>query len=137
MFRHKWPWFAIAGMSAIVLVMSGVALYRYVWPLTDAGTEAVRIRQTEELLSAAKQYPSGEFPQDESTPGYLWGVGEECWKFIQSKVAKEPGRPIIVIADKSPDRRFYWVTAQFSDSSWIKLTYYQGLLFTLCETSKP
>lgn len=40
MFSHKWPWFAIAGMLAIVLVISGVALYRYVWPLTDAGTES-------------------------------------------------------------------------------------------------
>jgi hypothetical protein len=137
MLRRKWSWFAIAGILAIVLTIGGVALYWYVWPLTHAGTEAIRIRQTEELLSAAKQHPTGEFPQEESIPGYLWGVGEECWRFIQSKVAKEPARPMITIADKSPDRRYHWVTVRFSDSSWIKLTYYQGLLFSLCEKSGP
>jgi hypothetical protein len=112
---------------AIIITIGWLAWYQ------GPGSDAERIKQTQELLDSARRYPTGRFPQTESVPGYLWGISDDCWAFLQTRVAANVEQPKISIARKSDDGRWHWVRVQFADASWIEFDYYQGLL-SLCET---
>jgi hypothetical protein len=119
-------------IGAVVTVAIIVAIGWLAW-YQGPGSDAERIKQTEELLDVTRRYPTGKFPQDESVPGYLWGISDECWTFLRQQVAANAEKPAISIARKSDDGRWHWVRVQFTDASWIEFSYYQGLL-SLCQT---
>ena len=117
----------VAVTVAVIVAIGWLAWYQ------GPGSDAERIKQTEELLDAARRYPTGRFPRDETVPGYLWDISDACWAFLQARVAANAEQPKISIARKSPDAKWHWVNVQFADTSWIEFDYYQGLL-SLCET---
>jgi hypothetical protein len=122
-------------VGAVVTVAIIVAIGWLAWS-QGPGSDAERIKQTEELLAVARHYPTGGFPQDETVPGYLWGITDDCRDFLQKRVGANTEHPIISIARKSDDGRWHWVHMQFADTSWIEFSYYQGLL-SLCQTGMP
>lgn len=111
---------------AIIVMLGWLAWYQ------GPGSDAQRIKQTEELLDAARRYSTGKFPRDETVPGYLWDISDDCWTLLQARVVANAEQPEISIARKSPDGRWHWVRVQFADARWIEYSYYQGLL-SLCE----
>jgi hypothetical protein len=120
----------VAVTVAIIIAIGWLAWYQ------GPGSDAERIKQTEELLDAARRYSTGQFPHDESVPGYLWGISDDCWTFLQKRVAANTAQPKISVARKSDEGRWHWVRVQFADASWIEFSYYQGLL-SLCQTGMP
>lgn len=47
------------------------------------------IDETEQLLFAARKYPTGPLPQY-NIPSNIW-VDEECWSFLQDSIVKSSG----------------------------------------------
>jgi hypothetical protein len=125
--------FAVMGVLLAVVFCLAIVIGTPEWFGFLGSSDAERIKQTEELLDAAHHYPTGSFPQDESVPGYLWGISDDCWACLQERVAANAEQPIISIARKSPDGRWHWVRVQFADATWVEMPYYQGLLSPLCE----
>jgi hypothetical protein len=123
-------------VGGVLIVTIIVAIGWLAW-YQGPGSDADRIKQTKELLDAARRYPAGTFPRDKTVPGYLWDISDDCWAFLQTRVAANTALPKISIARKSDDGRWHWVHVQFADTSWIEFSYYQGLLFSLCEKSGP
>ena len=131
----KWVQFITAVMGVLVIVVFCLAIVIGTpeWFGFLDSSDAERTKQTEELLDTARRYPVGRFPRDETVPGYLWGISDNCWTFLQQQVAANAEKPEISIAEKSDDGRWHWVRIQFADTSWIEFSYYQGLL-SLCQT---
>jgi hypothetical protein len=135
----KWVQFITAVIAVLVIVVFcfAIVIGTPEWFGFLFSSDAERIKQTEELLGAARRYPVGRFPRDETVPGYLWGISDNCWTFLQQRVAANAEKPVISIARKSNDGRWHWVRVLFIDASWIEMPYYQGLLSPLCETGMP
>jgi|WetSurMetagenome_2_1015567.scaffolds.fasta_scaffold183043_2 hypothetical protein len=122
----------VAGVIGTVAIAAVIGAIGWLAWYQGPGSDAERIKQTEELLDAARRYPIGRFPRDETVPGYLWDISDACWAFLQTRVAANAEQPKISIGRKSPDARWHWVNVGFADNSWIEFSYYQGLL-SLCE----
>jgi hypothetical protein len=127
--------FAVMGVLVAVVFCLAIVIGTPEWFGFLGSSDAERIKQTEELLDVVRRYPTGRFPQTESVPGYLWGISDDCWAFLQKRVAANAVQPKISIARKSDDGRWHWVRVQFADASWIEFSYYQGLL-SLCQIGK-
>ena len=90
------------------------------------------IKQTEEFLATAKDYPNGSMP--ESVPGYLRG-GIGCWTFFQQQMAQDANEHVISVISEYDSRNSLvpnrdmteiWLSVDFANGRRAEIYYYQG-----------
>ena len=127
--RHRRVWVLIIILTVLLIAPIVVCVVGFSY---DAKQEA--IDETEQLLSAARKYPTGPLPQND-IPSNMW-VSEWCWSVLQNSMLKSSslhtttityyGKESPKYSSRSRDVDEIYLQVDFPGSQSVIIGFYEG-----------